>query len=425
MNAQIKSTNERKHYIDWLRVLAFGLLFLFHSWRPFDQFPWHIKNEEQIFIFDLLTIFTHGWRMFLIFLVSGAGTWFALRSRKKAFIMDRIKRLIVPFLFGIVLIIPPQRFYEWIMFRDFTGNYLDFLIIYPFQQLGDNMGSSLLLWFGHLGTHLWFLPFLFVMTMFVLPLFNKIQKGQLNFSWLKNIMQTNYGVFVLVLPMVFVRIILKPIYSEYTDWADFLIYMLPFIYGFLFMSDPEFINIIKKKTYLFLVVGIISSIYFIYTAFQGPLNIQEYMNPSYSLKHIELSVVSMLIAYSWILFFLGFFAKHMNLKHSILVPANISILPIYVLHQSLIIVFGYYIVGLELGTFTKFIIIAFTAIPAAVLLYKIVQTNNVSRFLFGMKKKAPKKTLAPQITFVNSQRVQLQPILSDTTTIKQQQDEII
>ena len=390
MNAQIKSTNERKHYIDWLRVLAFGLLFLFHSWRPFDQFPWHIKNEEQNYIFDLLTMFTHGWRMFLIFLVSGAGTWFALKSRKKAFVMDRIKRLIVPFLFGIVLIIPPQRFYEWITCRDFTGTYFDFLLAYPSQQLGASMGSSLLLWFGHLGTHLWFLPFLFVMTMFVLPLFTKIQKGRLEFSWLKSMMQSNYGVFILVLPMILVRVILKPVYSEYTDWADFLIYMFPFIYGFLFMSDPEFINIIKKKTYIFLVIGAISSIYFIYAAFQGPLNIQEYMHPSYSLKHIELSVVSMLIAYSWILFFLGFFAKHMNFKHSILVPANISILPIYVLHQTLIIVIGYYVVNTELDIALKFAIIACTAIPVSILLYKMIQTNTILRFLFGLKRKTKK-----------------------------------
>uniref|UniRef100_UPI0026274D03 acyltransferase family protein n=1 Tax=uncultured Lutibacter sp. TaxID=437739 RepID=UPI0026274D03 len=373
-------------------------LFLFHSWRPFDQFPWHIKNEEQNFIFDLLTIFTHGWRMFLIFLVSGAGTWFAMRSRKKAFVMDRIKRLIVPFIFGIVLIIPPQRFYEWIMYRDFTGTYLDFLLSYPSQQLGANMGSSLLLWFGHLGTHIWFLPFLFVMTVFALPFLNKIQKGSFDFSWLKRMMQSNYGVFILVLPMILVRVLLKPIYSEYTDWADFLIYMLPFIYGFLFMSDPEFINIIKKKTYLFLVVGIISSIYFSYTAFQDPLNIQEYMHPSYSLKHIESSVVSMLIAYSWILFFLGFFAKHMNFKHSILIPANISILPIYVLHQTLIIVIGYYVVGMELNIFLKFAIIALTAIPTAVILYKLIQTNNILRFLFGLKVKPKKKSVPPTQT---------------------------
>lgn len=396
MDTHIKSKNERKHYIDWLRVLAFGLLFLFHSWRPFDHFPWHIKNEEQNFIFDMLTMFTHGWRMFLIFLVSGAGTWFALRSRKKAFVIDRIKRLIVPFIFGILLIIPPQRFYEWIMFADFSGNYLDFLIIYPSQQLDANMGSSLLLWFGHLGTHLWFLPFLFVMTLFVLPLFKKIQKGQLKFSWLKRIMQSNYGVFILVLPMILARVVLKPIYPEYTDWADFFVYLFPFLYGFLFMSDPEFINIIKKKTYLFLVVGLLSSIYFLYTGSQNPENVQEYLHPSFSLYHIEISIVSMLIAYSWILFFLGFFAKHMNFKHSILVPANISILPIYVLHQSLIIVFGYYIVGLELSTFTKFISIACTAIPASIVLYKLIQTNTILRFLFGLKIKQKKQPDAIQ-----------------------------
>ena len=51
MNSQIKLINERKHYIDWLRILAFGLLFLFHSWRPFDHFPWHIKNEGAKFYF--------------------------------------------------------------------------------------------------------------------------------------------------------------------------------------------------------------------------------------------------------------------------------------------------------------------------------------------------------------------------------------
>jgi len=392
MNAQIKSTNERKHYIDWLRVLAFGLLFLFHSWRPFDHFPWHIKNEEQNFIFDLLTMFTHGWRMSLIFLVSGAGTWFALKSRKKAFVMDRIKRLLVPFIFGILLIIPPQRYYEWVMFRDFTGSYWDFLLTYPSLQLGAKMSSSLLLWFGHLGTHIWYLPFLFVMTVLALPVLIKIQKGRFNFIWLKTTMRSNYGVFVLVLPMIFVRIILKPIYSEYTDWADFFIYLFPFLYGFLFMSDPEFINIIKKKMYLFLIVGIIGSIYFIYTGSQSPENVQEYLHPSFSLYHIQISIVSMFIAYSWILFFLGFFASKFNFSHSILIPTNVSILPIYVLHQTLIIVIGYYVVNTDLNIFLKFIIIMFTAIPATVLLYKIIQTNNILRFLFGLKKKTNKKS---------------------------------
>ena len=425
MNTQLETKKQRQHYIDWLRVLAFGLLFLFHSWRPFDNFPWHIKNEDHNFIFDFLTMFTHGWRMHLIFLVSGAGTWFALRSRKNAFVFDRIKRLIVPFLFGIALIIPPQRFYEWIMFRDFSGSYFDFMLSYFPQQLGDNMGSSLLLWFGHLGTHIWYLPFLFVMTVFALPLLKKIQNNKFDFTWLKTIMKSNYGVFILALPMIVVRILFKPIYSEYTDWADFFIYLFPFIYGFIFMSDPDFIAIAKRKMYLFLTVGIITSTLFIYVGSQSAQNVQEYLYPSFSMYHVQISILSMFIAYSWIMFFLAFFSRNLNFSHTILIPANISILPIYVLHQTLIIIIGYYVVDTDLNLFMKFTIITLTAIPSAVLLYKLIQTNNVSRFLFGMKKKAPKKALVSYSTFVNSQKVQLQPIVPSTQNSKHNKNEII
>ena len=363
--------------------------------------------------------------MHLIFLVSGAGTWFAMRSRKKAFIFDRVKRLIIPFLFGIALIIPPQRFYEWIMLRDFAGSYFDFMLSYFPQQFGANMGSSLLLWFGHLGTHIWYLPFLFVMTVLVLPLLKKMQKSQFNFTWLKNIMRSNYGVFILVLPMILVRVILKPIYSEYTDWADFFIYLFPFLYGFLFMSDPDFIAIAKRKMYLFLTVGIITSTLFLYVGSQSAQNVQEYLYPSFSMYHVQISILSMFIAYSWIMFFLAFFAKKMNFNHSILIPANISILPIYILHQTLIIVIGFYVVDMELNMLLKFTIITLTAIPSAVLLYKLIQNNNVSRFLFGMKKKAPKKPLVSYSTFVNSQKVQLQPIVPSTPNSKHNKNEII
>ena len=379
------ASTKRLHYLDWLRVLAFGLLFLFHSWRPFDHLPWHIKNEEQSVIFDLLTFFTHGWRMHLIFLVSGAGTWFAMRSRKGKFIADRLKRLIVPFLFGILIIIPPQRFYEWIMFRGFEGGYLNFLMAYPSQQLSDSMGASVLLWFGHLGTHLWYLPFLFVMTVISIPIFRKIQKGKIGFTWLKKILSTRLGVFILVVPMIVCRFLLKPIFPGYTDWADFFVYIWPFIYGFMFIADKEFIDIIKRKMLLLLNVGVVSSAIFIYLGSTDEQMVQVFLQPEFSRIHLAVTVNTMFVALSWILFFLGLFARSMNFNHSILVPANVSILPIYVLHQTLIIVFGYYIVQFDQSVFIKFLIIALTAIPVSVLLYQLIRTNNITRFVFGLK----------------------------------------
>lgn len=403
----MNTENKRLYYLDWLRVLAFGLLFLFHSWRPFDSLPWHIKNDTSNILFDFLTFFTHGWRMYLIFLVSGAGTWYAMKSRRGAFVRDRLKRLIVPFLFGILLIIPPQRFYEWITFRDFQGSYLDFLMIYPTEQLGSNMGASQLLWFGHLGTHIWYLPFLFVMTLMTLPLFKRIQSGQIKFNRLKKVISTKCGVYILIVPMILCRLALKPIFQEYTDWADFFVYTWPFIYGFIFMSDMEFIEIIKKKMWLLLNVGVLSSFLFIYMASQGADMVNAYLHPEFNLLHVMISVSSMVIALSWILFFLAFFARVMNFNHRILIPANISILPIYVLHQSLIIVFGFYIVEWEVSLLLKFIVIVFTAIPVSILIYQVIRTNNVTRFLFGMnalrvsKENSPNKSIITKNNLVN------------------------
>lgn len=385
MDITKNNSHERLYYLDWLRVAAFSLLFIFHSWRPFDHFGWHIKNEAQHFIFDALTMFTSGWRMHLIFLVSGAGTWLAMRARKDAFFMDRVKRLIVPFLFGIVVIIPPQRFYEWLMFRDYQGGFWEFLQLYPAAQLEANMGVNQILWFGHLGTHLWYLPYLFLMTMLCLILFKTIREGQINFDWLKRITATRFGIYILFLPMLFCRLLLKPYFPDYTGWADFFTYLWPFIYGFIFMADRGFIDIVKQKTRMLLSTGILASGAFLYLGSTNQAMVQAYMRPEFDSLHVLSSVLAVVIALSWTLFFLGLFAKTMTAKHHLLVPANISILPIYILHQTLIILFGYYIISLELSLFIKFILITITAIPASVFLYKLIETNRITRFLFGLK----------------------------------------
>jgi peptidoglycan/LPS O-acetylase OafA/YrhL len=36
----------RLHYLDWLRVLAILMVFLFHAVHPFDFGEWHVKNVE-------------------------------------------------------------------------------------------------------------------------------------------------------------------------------------------------------------------------------------------------------------------------------------------------------------------------------------------------------------------------------------------
>jgi glucan biosynthesis protein C len=90
----------------------------------------------------------------------------------------------------------------------------------------------------------------------------------------------------------------------------------------------------------------------------------------------------------------------------------------YLLHQPIIIVVGYVILQWQLPVAVKAILITLVSLSFTIGIYWVISKFNVLRIVFGMKKKAPRKTLVPQITFVNSQEVQLQPILTDSTLIK-------
>ena len=99
------STREtvRLHYLDWLRVLAILMVFLFHAVHLFDLTGWHIKNTEQSMALTAVLVLLGLWGMPFFFLMAGTGSWFALQRRTpRQYASERFKRLLVPFIFGAV-----------------------------------------------------------------------------------------------------------------------------------------------------------------------------------------------------------------------------------------------------------------------------------------------------------------------------------
>ena len=98
-------TSTRLHYLDWLGVLAILGVFVFHAVHPFDTIDWEIKNAEKSVIISLFIIFFAVWGMPLFFLLAGAGSQFALRRRTgRQYASERIKRLLIPFIVGSILL---------------------------------------------------------------------------------------------------------------------------------------------------------------------------------------------------------------------------------------------------------------------------------------------------------------------------------
>ena len=105
-----RRTYERRYDLDWIRVLAFTLLILFHTGMMFNNWDWHVKNPQTSSLFEYVMVFLSQWSMPLLFFISGAAIWFAMEKyTTRTFSLERIKRLLIPLVFKmpvILLLVP-------------------------------------------------------------------------------------------------------------------------------------------------------------------------------------------------------------------------------------------------------------------------------------------------------------------------------
>ncbi|OJJ17053.1 hypothetical protein BKI52_30525 [marine bacterium AO1-C] len=315
----------------------------------------------------------------LIFFVSGAGTYFAMQSRGRTFLMDRFKRLLIPFFFGILILIPPQKYYEYLFNQNTYLSFKAFLQIYPNQLTNANNGWNLT-WFGLLGYHIWYLPYLFVQTLFALPLFRWLLKRKLKEPFL------SFHIYWLFIPLILINIILRPFFPQYLHWADFAHFFFFFVLGFYFVKFRQQITPqLLKSLKWFVAIAIITSLLTHYFALFSSYMIKWMDRPDSSWDYIGFLVIRSTNSLAWMWSFVGLFILYFDKKHSILPKLNEAVLPIYLLHQTFIIAFGFYIVKLSWPMFLKFGVILLLSIVAMLFTYTIIKRVKPLRFLFGMK----------------------------------------
>jgi glucan biosynthesis protein C len=163
----------RRADLDWLRVLAFGLLIAYHAGMAWSGWSWHLTSVDSIDWLREGMRFLNRWRMPLLFMVSGAAIALALGSRSPgSFTLDRVRRLLVPLVFGMIVIVPPQIYLERLYRGQFAGSFLDWL---PQALQGGPYPNGNVSWH-----HLWFLAYVLMLTFVLLPYFlwARSERGQ-------------------------------------------------------------------------------------------------------------------------------------------------------------------------------------------------------------------------------------------------------
>ena len=121
----------RLFFLDWLRILAFGALIVYHVGMYYVTWNFHLKSPFASHTLEPWMRLTEPWRMSLIFMISGAAIALMLRRAPPLpLLRQRSRRLLLPLLAGVLVVVPPQAYLEVMQKFTYTGSYLDFLKLY-------------------------------------------------------------------------------------------------------------------------------------------------------------------------------------------------------------------------------------------------------------------------------------------------------
>ena len=367
--------SRRLHYIDWLRVLAVLLLFPFHTLRVYNVGePFYVKGPELSIAASYVLGFIDTWHMPLLFLLAGASTYFALGKRSgRQYLSERMTRLLVPLTFGILVLIPPQTWYGARFNSGYTGTYVEYLTSGAFLQWNVQGGGD---YYGGFGIgQLWFILWLFLISLIVLPLllWGRGERGAAAMQRVSRFFAHPAAWLVAAF-----AILLGEALPDFAG-KNLFYYLVFFVFGYIAMCAPEFMTAAERFKWPALALGAPLCVWWVAS---GPLR-DSLPDPSLLLTGIVL--LGMLGRWLVIVGLLGVGRRYLDTPSPQLSYLAEASYPLYILHQTVIVVIAFYLVQLPMDWFAQWLLLLGVATAGTFVLYEGVRRIGWLRFLFGMR----------------------------------------
>lgn len=373
----------RRHDIDALRVIAFGLLILYHVGMFYvADWGWHIKSAYLAEWLQHPMLLLNRWRMSLLFLVSGLAVNFLLKHASPGeFAGSRIKRLLLPLAFGMAVVVPPQAYLQAVSNGAFAGNYLEFLAAYfTFQPWPDGAFDG-----SHVGitwNHLWYLPYLLVYSLVLATALPLLHSGA--GRWLADRFRSLRGVWLVLLPSL--PLTLAAWFMDYpsthdlvTDWENHARYFTVFLFGYWLGTDKAMWEALRRMRWALLIAGVAS-----FAAHRLLIETLTGAAPAWHLAAYDF--FKCLNVWTWLCLVLAWGHHLLNQPFRWLPYATEAVYPWYILHQTLTVIAGFWLAKWQLGPVVEPLLVIAVTVGGCLLLHEfVVRRMNWLRPLFGLK----------------------------------------
>ena len=375
------ATKRRLHYIDWLKVLVVLGIFYYHASMPFVYASWMIQNPQKSALLSIYAVVGYQFGIPLLFLLAGADGWLSLGARTpSAYVLERVKRLLVPLVLGILILSPPQS-YLMAVSGGYRGSFIQYVPEF-FHGIQRPTGPT---WLGAYGYHLWFLGFLFAYAVLATPGLTWLRAHPASLAQLQRWVGRPGGPLLLGLPLVACQLLLRASFPAYQDWSDACLWLACYGVGAVLVSDPRYMAAVESQVGREGLWTLAAGLVLAALAATGLVAGWE-AHPAYTPGY--LLYIGLRTAFAWgcVLLCLNLGLRWLDRGSRLLTRANEAVMPFYVIHHPVVVAMAFIAVQWETGVWPKQLFVVVSAFALTVAIYEVlVRPFDPVRRALGLK----------------------------------------
>jgi peptidoglycan/LPS O-acetylase OafA/YrhL len=367
----------RRHYgMDWLRIAALALLIPFHIGDFFSPGHWLVKSAHRLAWVDWPMAALRPWRLSVLFLVSGYASAVLLGrlGRPGTYLRERTVRLLLPLGLGILVLLAPQ---EWVRASEagYAGSFWRFFFVDRFAGPFSWPRTE----------HLWFVAYLWgytVALLLALRALPRAWKTRLRAlpAWLAEGRRALFAPLALMMVGRLGILFLIPQSANFfTDWHGHLTFVPPFLVGFALARSPALWEAAARSWKAALAIAVAGTAGLLWADLLYPGDAIPPHLPA-------MAILAASVATGWAvtILLLGVARRWLNRDHPLRRTAAEAIFPIYIVHQTIIVLVGWELQPLGLGAGAEFALLLCATLAGGVAFYLLARRAGRLRPLFGL-----------------------------------------